>query len=188
MIRRSWSLLAGALLFAPHGPVTPVRDGEVRAVSLVPASGRAELVIQVHRAVEVADRVLSDPARIVLDLTGATLSSDVGRYDGVKRADVLNVRISQFTPQVVRVVLDVERLLPYRIERGTDAIRVSFGSDQGFLAWNGAALPAAKPVETQAAPAAAPLPAPPAGANVIHTSVQQRGVPRINVTWYDADI
>src|SRR5262245_17571871 len=190
MIRRSWSLLAGALLFAPHGPVTPVRDGEVRAVSLVPASGRAELVIQVHGAVEVADRVLSDPARIVLDLTGATLSSGVARYDGIKRAGVLNVRVSQFTPQVVRVVLDVERLLPYRIERGTDAIKVSFGSDQGFLAWNGGAVTAAEPAETPVRPvaAAAPVDAPPPGANVIHTSAQQRGVPRINVTWYDADI
>ena len=191
MIRRSWSLLAGALLFAPPGPVTPVRDGEVRAVSLVPASGggRAELVIQVHGAVDVADRVLSDPARIVLDLTGATLSSEVGRYDGVKRAGVLNVRISQFTPQVVRVVLDVERLLPYRIERGSDAIKVSFGAEQGFLAWNGAAITAAEPAETPApAPAAAPPSAPPASANVIRTSMQQRGIPRINVTWYDADI
>jgi type IV pilus assembly protein PilQ len=189
MIRRSWSLLAGALLFAPPGPVTPVRDGEVRAVSLVPASGRAELVIQVHGAVEVADRVLSDPARIVLDLTGATLSPDVGRYDGVKRAGVLNVRVSQFTPQVVRVVLDVERLLPYRVERGTDAIKVSFGSDQGFLAWNGGAIATAEAAETPApAPAAAPVTAPPTGANVIRASVQQRGIPRINVTWYDADI
>jgi type IV pilus assembly protein PilQ len=189
MIRRSWSLLAGALLFAPPGPVTPVRDGEVRAVSLVPASGRAELVIQFHGAVEVADRVLSDPARIVLDLTGATLSHDVGRYDGVKRAGVLNVRVSQFTPQVVRVVLDVERLLPYRIERGTDAIKVSFGADQGFLAWNGGAIATAEAAETPApAPAAAPVTAPPSGANVIRTAVQQRGIPRINVTWYDADI
>ena len=189
MIRRSWSLLAGALLFAPPGPVPPVRDGEVRAVSLVPASGRAELVIQVHGAVDVADRVLSDPARIVLDLTGATLSPDVGRYDGVKRAGVLNVRVSQFTPQVVRVVLDVERLLPYRIERGSDAIKVSFGAEQGFLAWNGGAIASAEAAEPPApAPAAAPATAPPSGANVIRTSMQQRGIPRINVTWYDADI
>jgi type IV pilus assembly protein PilQ len=184
MIRRSWSLLTGALLFAPPaGSLLPApRDGEVRAVSLVPASGAgggAELVIQVQGAVEVADRTLSDPNRLVLDLSGATLSADVGHYDGVRRAGVLNVRISQFTPQVVRIVLDMERLVPYRIERGPEAIRVSFGAEQGFAAWNGAAAQA-REAASEAAPAAQPL--------RVTALVQQRGVPRITVSWYNADI
>jgi len=184
MIRRSWSLLTGALLFAPPaGSLLPaLRDGEVRAVSLVPASGAgggAELVIQVQGAVEVADRTLSDPNRLVLDLSGATLSTSVGRYDGVRRAGVLNVRISQFTPQVVRIVLDMERLVPYRIERGPEAIRVSFGAEQGFAAWNGAAAQA-REAASEAAPAAQPL--------RVTALVQQRGVPRITVSWYNADI
>ena len=188
MIRRSWSLFAGVLLLAPPSPgrLPAPGDGEVRAVSLIPQSGRAELVIQVQGAVEVNDRTLSDPNRIVLDLTGATLASDKGRYgyDGVKRAGVLNVRISQFTPQVVRVVLDVERLVPYQIDRGSDAIRVSFGTEQSFLAWHGAPGTApraelvAEPV-TPVAPAVIPVRA---------TSMVQRGVPRITVSWYNADI
>jgi type IV pilus assembly protein PilQ len=183
MMRRSWSLLTGALLFAPPAgsPLPGSRDGEVRAVSLVPASGGggAELVIAVQGAVEIADRTLSDPNRLVLDLTGATLSSDVGRYDGVRRAGVLNVRISQFTPQVVRIVLDMERLVPYRIERGPEAIRVAFGTEQGFAAWNGAAaLP--REVVSEAARVAPPV--------RVTALSQQRGVPRITVSWYDADI
>jgi type IV pilus assembly protein PilQ len=150
MIRRSWSLLAGVLLVGPtglgHHPAP--RDGEVRAVSLVPSSGRAELIIQVQGDVQVADRTLSDPNRIVLDLAGATLSPELGRsgYDGVKRAGVMNVRVSQFTPTVVRIVLDMEQLVPYRVEREPDAIRVSFGSEQGFLAWNGAPVVVAEPL------------------------------------------
>src|ERR1043166_4547640 len=51
------------------------RDGEVRAVSLSPSSGRAELVIAVQGAVTVADRTLPDPSRIVLDVSGATLAA-----------------------------------------------------------------------------------------------------------------
>ena len=86
MIQRSWSLLASVLLAgSPAPPPTPAtsappRDGEVRAVSLIPAAeaGRAELVIQVRGTVEVSDRTLSDPNRIVLDLAGATLAPVVG--------------------------------------------------------------------------------------------------------------
>jgi len=203
MIHRSWSLLASALLLAAPSPApaATARDGEVRAVSLVPASGKAELVIQVQGAVQVTDRTLTDPSRIVLDITGATLGSGMDRsaYDGVKRAGVLNVRLSQYTPDVVRVVMDVERLIPYRVERSEGAIRVSFGSDQGFLAWNGAAV---TPVRDQAvAVAAAPAPAPaPEAAEAPATNSdtralnramgrsQGRNVPRITVTWNNASI
>ena len=123
MKQRSWSFLASAVLLAAPLHAGAARDGEVRAVSLVPTSGRAELVIQVQGDVQVSDRTLTDPNRIVLDITGATLAAGMdqsGGYDGVKRAGVLNVRIRQYTPDVVRVVLDVERLMAYRVERSTN--------------------------------------------------------------------
>ncbi len=203
MIHRSWSLLASALLLAAPSPApaATARDGEVRAVSLVPASGKAELVIQVQGAVQVTDRTLTDPSRIVLDITGATLGSGMDRsaYDGVKRAGVLNVRLSQYTPDVVRVVMDVERLIPYRVERSEGAIRVSFGSDQGFLAWNGAAVTAVRDQAVAVAAAPAPAPAPetaeaPAtnsdtrALNRAMGRSQGRNVPRITVTWNNASI
>ena len=143
MMHRPWTFLASALLLAaPSASASIERDGEVRAVSLVPTTGRAELVIQIQGAVQVTDRTLSDPSRIVLDIAGATLGAGMNRmaYDGVKRAGVVNVRLSQYTPDVVRVVMDVERLVPYKVERSDEAIRVSFGSDQGFLAWNGGSV------------------------------------------------
>ena len=183
MIRGSWSLLLSAVLVAPPGPIPARSDGEVRAVSLVPApaGGRAELVIQVSGAVEVSDRTLADPSRIVLDLAGATLSPQMGRaYDGVARAGVLNVRVSQFTPNVVRVVLDLERLVPYRVERDAEAIRVSFSAEQGFTAWN----------ETVRATAAAPSPPAPSPVlgPVAASPVQATQVRRITVNWDRANI
>ena len=84
MIHRSWSLLASAaLLVAPPATAGGGRDGEVRAVSLLPSSGRAELVIAVQGAVTIADRTLPDPSRIVLDVSGATLAAGMDRisYD-----------------------------------------------------------------------------------------------------------
>ena len=201
MINRSWSLLASALLLAaPSARAATGRDGEVRAVSLVPTSGQAELVIQIQGAVQVTDRTLTDPSRIVLDIAGATLGAGMNRsaYDGVKRAGVLNVRLSQYAPDVVRVVMDVERLVPYRIERTDEAIRVSFGSGQGFLAWNGGSVTAVRDLALAAAPVPAPAveraepaPAPTNADKALNRAMgrnQGSNVPRITVTWSNASI
>jgi type IV pilus assembly protein PilQ len=200
MMTRSWALLASAFLLAANAGAVVAGDGEVRAVSLVPTPGRAELVIQVQGDVQVTDRTLTDPNRIVLDLAGATLGSGLDRagYDGVTRAGVLNVRVRQYTPDVVRVVLDMEQLVPYRVSRETGAIRVSFGAEAGFAAWNGneaaasTSLAAAPPAEV---PAAAPRTrgTTPAGAEEAELSramgrTQQRGVPRMTVSWNNASI
>jgi type IV pilus assembly protein PilQ len=183
------------LCAAAPPPAGMTRDGEVRAVSLQPAAGRAELVIAVQGAVVVTDRTLPDPSRIVLDVTGATLSPGMERvtYDGVKRAGVLNVRVKQFTPDVVRIVLDMEQLVPYRVERSAEAIRVSFGSGQTFVAWNtGAATvteaPAAARVEAPAAVLATA-----AAEDVTETArpvvrVQGGQIPRVTVSWVNASI
>jgi type IV pilus assembly protein PilQ len=192
MTHRFLPFLAGALLLAPlPAAAGRLRDGEVRAVSLVPSSGRAELVIQVAGAVEVTDRTLRDPNRIVLDVTGATLAAGVDRqlYDGVKRAGVLNVRVRQFTPDVVRIVLDMEQLVPYRVERSSDAIHVSFGAGEGFSAWNAGAS-----VRTLAAePASEDAPAEsravaPAVSRAMGRSQGRQGAARITVNWSNASI
>jgi len=195
MMQRSWSLLASALFLAAPLHAGGTRDGEVRAVSLVPTSGRAELVIQVQGDVQVSDRTLTDPNRIVLDITGATLAAGMDQrigYDGVKRAGVLNVRVRQYTPDVVRVVLDVEHLMAYRVERSTGAITVSFGAQQGFTAWNGHAVAAAAVVAAE--PAAAPARQPAATGREEATlsramgRTQNRPIPRITVSWNNASI
>jgi type IV pilus assembly protein PilQ len=195
MKQRSWSFLASALLLAAPLHAGAARDGEVRAVSLVPTSGRAELVIQVQGDVQVSDRTLTDPNRIVLDITGATLGAGMdqaGGYDGVKRAGVLNVRVRQYTPDVVRVVLDVERLMPYRVERSNNAITVSFGAEQGFAAWNGKAVTAAAHLSVEPAPAPARAEPAPAGEEVALSRAmgrtQNRPIPRITVSWNNASI
>ena len=58
-------------------------------------------------------------------------------YDGVKRGGVVNLRYSQFRPDIVRIVVDLEGPQTYKIDRSSDdAIRVSFGSGEGFQAWS----------------------------------------------------
>jgi type IV pilus assembly protein PilQ len=196
MIGSSWSLLFSAVLaLLPGGGGSARTEGEVRAVSLVPlpSDGRAQLVIEVNGTIEVTDRVLKDPNRIVLDLAGATLASGMSRtYDGVPRAGVRNVRISQFTPNVVRVVLDVEQLVAYRIDRGSEAIRVSFDAGQEFTAWNAASAPSVReapeaPLEAPAAPAPAPRSISRVLPVTSASSVQQQ-VQRLTITFNKAPL
>ena len=47
---------------------TPGRDGEVKAVSVLPAPGSVDIVIDLRGAVDVHDFPLTKPARVVIDL------------------------------------------------------------------------------------------------------------------------
>jgi type IV pilus assembly protein PilQ len=122
-------------------------SGEVTGVSVQSLPGRADVIVNVRGAVEVRDFMLQNPNRLVLDVVGAKLKGNSGSsYDGVKRAGVMNLRLSQFAPNVVRVVLDLDHTMDYHVERLADAIRVSFGTDESFLTWSSNDAQLDKPV------------------------------------------
>ncbi|HET9465119.1 MAG TPA: secretin N-terminal domain-containing protein, partial [Gemmatimonadales bacterium] len=132
-------MLASAAVFGV--PSAALADGpasgEVTGVSVQASPGRADIVINVRGAVEVRDFMLESPNRLVLDVMGAKLTGNAAvMYDGVKRGGVLNLRYSQFQRDVVRIVLELDHAKDYHVERGAEAIRVSFGTDQSFLAWS----------------------------------------------------
>ena len=186
-------------------------DGEVKAVSVQPAAGRVEIVIDVAGAVEVQDFTLASPARLVIDLRGARLAAPAVLYDGQNRGGVKNLRYAQFRPGVVRVVVDLDVLKDYRIERTGDQVRVTIGTDRtGFAAWSSrsagagdvVALPP-EPVagrgaggEARGGEAAKVLTPEPSGAALsidqylaahARESAQSQA-PRITVTWDNADL
>jgi type IV pilus assembly protein PilQ len=178
------------------------RDGEVRAVSVMPAAGRVEVVIDLQGAVEVRDFTLDNPARLVVDLVGARLAGPVTLYDGRNRGGIKNIRFAQFQPEVVRVVLDLERLGDYEVQRTEGAVRVRLGSDRvAFDAWSSATL--AGPAPRATAPAVAASPAMAARVEtprqVEPTTVDrylaahrdeavQSQAPRVTITWDNATI
>ncbi|PYP44999.1 MAG: hypothetical protein DMD50_12685 [Gemmatimonadetes bacterium] len=113
------------------------RDGEVRAVSVLPAAGSVEVVIDLRGAVDVQDFTLASPARLVVDLQGARLVAPAVLYDGANRGGIKNVRYAQFRPGVVRVVIDLDALKDYQIERRDGQVRVKIGSERtAFEAWS----------------------------------------------------
>jgi len=165
--------LAAVLLAAPPfapgalaGTTGGVRDGEVRGVSVLPASGKVEIVIDLQGAAVVQDFTLSNPARLVIDLQGTHLAAPVALYDGQNRGGVRNVRYGQFKPDVVRVVIDLDALKDYQVERAAGQVRIRIGTDRsGFAAWSSssvrstaaAAVPAARQVAARMPDVAPPV-------------------------------
>ena len=198
MMRLHRLMLAAAALIgatAPAAAAGPV-DGEVTGVSVLSAPGRAEVVVNVRGAVQVRDFMLNAPDRLVLDVVGATLASIGGPYDGQKRAGVVNVRYSQFRPDVVRIVVHLDGVKDYQVARSDSDVRVSFAAAQGFAAWSSAtaapalAAAAAEPLRdvVEVRPAAEPevkLTALKSQTGRLRLPGQQ---PRITVTWDRASI
>jgi type IV pilus assembly protein PilQ len=111
----------------------------------------------------VQDFTLANPARLVIDVQGARLRAPDLRYDGSNRGGILNVRYSQFRPDVVRIVLEMESLKDYELEYVDDAIRITFGSDRSFAAWSSTTsgyAAAATAMPLSGPPATQPLPLP----------------------------
>jgi len=179
-MKRSFVLAAGLLLVASRAFAGP---GEVKAVSVLPAPGRAEVVIDVAGTVGYQDFTLAGPARLVVDITGATLTATRTVYDGVNRGGILNVRYSQYRDDVVRVVIELEAVRDYTIVQAEGAVRISVGSDQTFAAWSSlepralAAAAAGGTASPYAAEAPATLP-----------SALQSQQPRITVTYDSASV
>jgi type IV pilus assembly protein PilQ len=108
----------------------------VRTVSVVPTSGRAQVVIGVDASVEVDDFMLESPYRIVIDLKGARLDM-APRYDKHTRGGVTNIRAAQFKPNVVRVVIEMDASHPYEVSRADGEVRVDVsGGVASFDAWH----------------------------------------------------
>jgi len=197
-----------ALAVAPWLNAGAGRDGEVRAVSVAPAAGKVEIVIDLRGAVEVQDFTLRSPARLVVDLLGARLGAPLTLYDGQNRGGVKNVRYGQFRPTVVRVVIDLDALKDYEIQKVDGQVRIQIGTERtAFGAWSSETPPSVSAPEPVAeAPASAPrVTGDPTAARVSTPSVagvhsiddyiamhgaeaRQSQAPRITVQWDDADI
>jgi type IV pilus assembly protein PilQ len=183
--------------------IGPVPDGgAVTSLSVVPASGRAEVVIGIGGTVSVQDFTLHDPERLVVDITGASLDIPTGGYDQADRGGVLGVRFSQFARNVVRVVVTLDAPHRYAVAREDGRIRVKVdGTSADFTAWHlGTQAPAASvavvdTVPAQQAPDLTPVivtpPARQSARSAVDVAPYQPAVqqpPRITMNWENADI
>ncbi len=149
-------IVAAAVVFGPSAQPAAARpaEGSVTSLSVIPASGKAEVVIGVGGGPEVRDFTLRSPDRIVLDITGASLGLGARGYDRIARGGITDVRYSQFRKGTVRVVLYLDAPHSYQVSRADGEVRVAVSVPVGakFAAWhagNGAA-PEARSVATEA--------------------------------------
>jgi type IV pilus assembly protein PilQ len=189
MIRLRPVLAAVAMLAAIASPATAAdpADGEVLSVAVSSVPGAAEIRIGIRGAVEVKDFLLTGPDRLVLDLVGARLTGALALYDGVDRAGIRNIRYAQFSPTIVRVVIDLAGPKDYSLESSEAGVRIRFGAERSFLAWSSLA-PADLPVPAAAARASAPSRTPEVVMNGDGIVTQDQGFRRITVTWDGATI
>ena len=153
-------IVAATLAFGPIAePVAAFpADGAVTSLSVVPASGRADLVIGVAGGVEVADFTLRSPDRIVLDVSGASLGFGARGYEHVARGGITDVRFSQYRKNTVRVVIYLDSPRSYEVSKKDGEVRVSVTTDPAakFAGWHVGSQRAEPAVADRAAPAAAP--------------------------------
>ena len=185
-MKHSWIVAALGLAVAfPPAAVGQgaAASGDVTAISVLPSPGSAVVVVDVRGAVNVKDFTLVNPARLVIDVEGARLKIPGVLYDDMDRGGITGIRYSQFRPDVVRVVLELEYLRDYQLEYIDDAIRIAFSTDQFFSAWSsgessatmGSRLPFTDAPALQNAPPVAQL-------------AQLQQADRITVTWDSATI
>ena len=124
------SLLAG-LLMAVGGPVT--------GLSVQPAPERTEVLIAVQGQAEYRDFTMEAPNRLVVDLMGARHALPQENFLDIHRGGVRAIRTSQYSEDIVRLVIELDRLVGYQILRTPGEIRVVLENDAGtFQPWNAA--------------------------------------------------
>ena len=150
-------IVATATMLGPSAQPASARSAEaaVTSLSVIPSSGRAEVVIGVAGGLEVRDFTLRAPDRIVLDLAGASLGGLTRGYDRVSRGGIQDVKYSQFRKGTVRVVVYLDAPRSYQITRNDGEVRIAVTIPAGaqFAAWHsgGRAMPAATDADTKVA-------------------------------------
>ena len=136
------SLVATMLSLALAGGGIPVAEpGDVTGVEILfseslPSVRRTEVVISIEGRVETRDFTMEGPERIVIDLIGASFPFPQESLAGAARGGVLALRVSQYSEDVVRVVLQVAEPVGYFLSSGAGYVRISLENPGGdFEPW-----------------------------------------------------
>ena len=102
----------------------------VSAVRANSSSGNTNVVIEADGVPQYKDFTLADPWRIILDV--AVPRSSVGnKVIQIGAGQVDRVRVSQFSSNVLRVVVDTKQQVPYHVVRDNSSLIVVVGEKEG---------------------------------------------------------
>lgn len=177
-----WALLP-FFFGTPAAPRTHAPSGQVSAVALASAGGTAHLSVAVDAGITVRDSRMANPDRLVLDFSPAE-KGDFASYDGQQRGNVTDIRVNQYTPDVVRVVVEFNHLPDYTIQHTDGHVIINF-ADKPFGGWMTSGRAIAGDTGNGAGPA---LPAPvitsePEPNESGMGALPQQDTSRFSVTW-----
>jgi type IV pilus secretin PilQ/predicted competence protein len=119
----------------------------IEGIQLGQSGSQTEVHVAANGHLQYRELRLSQPERLVLDFTGARLEAShqlaAGGLGPVRR-----IRAAQFTPEVARVVIDLEKPTPYQIHAEGNQLTVAFASGDVPAAEH---KPASKPVVPKSA-------------------------------------
>jgi type IV pilus assembly protein PilQ len=177
-ILAAWTALTFSL---GGGDIALAGNGAVTGLQILPAAERTEVLISVDGPVEVRDFTMEGPHRLVVDLLGARYQLGRESFGEIARGGIRTVRASQYSPDVVRVVLELEMALGYTLISGDGYIRVSLENLMGgFEPWRAdppaAARAAGDPFSTVRTASSAAGPGSSAGGPATRSSSRWSGI------------
>jgi type IV pilus assembly protein PilQ len=135
------AVLGGLLLAEAPEPVTNL--------SVLPSVERTEIVIEVEGQVQYRDFTMEGPNRLVLDILGARSGLNRETFPAIDRGGVRSLQVSQYSDDVVRVVVELDGPTGYQVTQGQGYLRLSLQSGAGqFEPWSSAAMAALRPAAT----------------------------------------
>jgi type IV pilus assembly protein PilQ len=119
----------------------------IQGIQLGQSGSQTEVHVAANGHLEYRELRLSQPERLVLDFTGARLEASHQAAEG-GIGPVRRIRAAQFTPEVTRVVIDLEKPAPYQIHADGNQLTVAFASGSAPAAER---KPASRPVVPKSA-------------------------------------
>jgi len=120
-------------------PAVPTATASViSSVAITQGAQRSSVRVEGEGRLDAHASRMANPDRVVLDFAGTRLAVQRTMIPGVA-APVRGVRLGQFRPDTVRVVIDLSETTPYQISRDGNALVVFFESQPATPANLGAA-------------------------------------------------
>jgi type IV pilus assembly protein PilQ len=168
-------------MFALWAGATLAFGGPVTEVAIAPSATLTSVFIAVDGDVEYREFAMEGPHRLVVDLLGSRHALPRDNYANVDRGGVRSIRTSQYSADVVRVVLVLEDKVGYSVIPDPRGLRITFANPAGdFQPWSsGSVAPAAMAPATVQPPVvtAAPRRTPPAQARARRVSITFNATP-----------
>ncbi|NIP60477.1 MAG: AMIN domain-containing protein [Gemmatimonadetes bacterium] len=116
-------------------------DAPVEGVSILPAAEQTEIVITVQGEPRYRAFTMEGPHRLVVDFMGARHALPRDNYPGINRGGVLGIRSSQYSDEIVRIVLELVDAPDYAVVQGDGMLRIVLENRRGpFEPWSSRGL------------------------------------------------